>query len=186
MLIAREKKKNNIVEYVIYMWHIEDLIRSYKFDIKQIRKKVIDEFNNPETVKLEMEGWYKGLIKTMQENGLEEKGHLPEVNEIVSELAYLHTTLLNLYQDKIYLERYNTAIPGLRHLEEKSNREIAHEVQGCLNGVYGLLLLRLQKRQISQETLDAVETFSKMLAYLAKKYTEFKSGKALFPDSMKN
>ena len=33
MIIARQKRKENIAEYLLYMWQVEDLIRANKFDI---------------------------------------------------------------------------------------------------------------------------------------------------------
>ena len=38
MIIASQKKKENIAEYLLYMWQIEDLIRVYKLDIDAIQK----------------------------------------------------------------------------------------------------------------------------------------------------
>ena len=32
MIIARQKRKENIAEYLLYMWQVEDLIRANKFD----------------------------------------------------------------------------------------------------------------------------------------------------------
>ena len=36
MLIAREKKKNNIAEYILYMWQLEDMLRALKLDMEQV------------------------------------------------------------------------------------------------------------------------------------------------------
>ncbi len=38
MIIASQKKKENIAEYLLYMWQIEDIIRAYGLDIDQIQK----------------------------------------------------------------------------------------------------------------------------------------------------
>ena len=37
MLIAREKKKNNIAEYILYMWQLEDMLRALKLDMEHIK-----------------------------------------------------------------------------------------------------------------------------------------------------
>ena len=42
MYIASKKRKENIAEYLLYMWQIEDLIRAYGLDIDRIRQNVID------------------------------------------------------------------------------------------------------------------------------------------------
>ncbi|MDE6294965.1 MAG: DUF4924 family protein, partial [Muribaculaceae bacterium] len=36
MYTASEKKRENIAEYLLYMWQIEDLIRSYNLDMDRI------------------------------------------------------------------------------------------------------------------------------------------------------
>ena len=33
MIIARRKRKENIAEYLLYMWQVEDLIRANNFDM---------------------------------------------------------------------------------------------------------------------------------------------------------
>ena len=41
MIIARQKRKENIAEYLLYMWQVEDLIRANKFDMDSINRTVI-------------------------------------------------------------------------------------------------------------------------------------------------
>ncbi len=36
MLIAQKKIHENIAEYILYMYQIEDVIRSYEFDLERI------------------------------------------------------------------------------------------------------------------------------------------------------
>ena len=37
MYISQQLKKQNIAEYLLYMWQIEDLIRANRFDMESIR-----------------------------------------------------------------------------------------------------------------------------------------------------
>ena len=46
------------------------------------------------------------------------------------------------------------------------------DVELALNGLYGQLMLKLQKREIHPETVAAMESFSKMIAYLAARYKQ--------------
>ena len=46
MITASQKKKENIAEYLLYMWHIEDLIRANSLDIDLIRKNIIDKYSD--------------------------------------------------------------------------------------------------------------------------------------------
>ncbi|MDE7374134.1 MAG: DUF4924 family protein, partial [Odoribacter sp.] len=46
------------------------------------------------------------------------------------------------------------------------------DVELALNGLYGNLLLRLQRKEVNPETAQAMETFSRMIAYLAARYKQ--------------
>ena len=39
MYIAQKIRKTSIVEYLLYMWQIEDLIRAYGCSLSRIRKE---------------------------------------------------------------------------------------------------------------------------------------------------
>jgi hypothetical protein len=54
MFIATQKKKENIAEYVLYMWQIEDIIRAYKFDIEAIKANIIAAFKLPQDQEKEL------------------------------------------------------------------------------------------------------------------------------------
>ena len=41
MYTASAKKKENIAEYLLYMWQIEDIIRAYKLDIDLICANIV-------------------------------------------------------------------------------------------------------------------------------------------------
>lgn len=41
MYIASAKRKENVAEYLLYMWQIEDIIRAYGLDIEKIKEAVI-------------------------------------------------------------------------------------------------------------------------------------------------
>ena len=40
MLVAEKLRQENIAEYLLYMWQVEDLIRTCKFDLDTILKSV--------------------------------------------------------------------------------------------------------------------------------------------------
>jgi len=44
MYIAKEKRKNNIAEYILYMWQIEDMLRAYNFRLDNIEKELIPQY----------------------------------------------------------------------------------------------------------------------------------------------
>src|SRR6056297_1881165 len=109
MIIAKEKKKNNISEYILYMWQIEDMIRANEFDIEKIRKNIIEKFDQPDEIKNEMVQWYEDLINRMEKENIKEKGHLSFLNEIIRELENLHEQLIKNTDELDYIADYNKA-----------------------------------------------------------------------------
>ena len=94
MLIARQKKEENIAEYIIYMWQLEDLLRANQLDIERIQKLIIDPHPVDEATKKEMREWYENLIQMMKLEHVEEKGHLQFIKNTVEDLNDLHMELL--------------------------------------------------------------------------------------------
>lgn len=171
MLIALQKKEENIAEYILYMWQLEDILRANKFDFTAIKKILVDPLQIAESQKAEIAEWYSQFIDKMKTQKLVEKGHLSELNDLLIELNYLHDTLLKLLADKEYEKLYLSAKFNIDALKNKSgSTSQKDEVYVCLSGLYGLLMLRLKKQNISAETTEAMQSISKMIAYLALKY----------------
>lgn len=170
MYIAREKFQTNIVEYILYMFHIEDVIRINKFSIADLDTNVISKYNLSGNQLEEVRNWYKDLITQMQKDDIEEKGHLQSVKELMFQLNDLHIELLNMPEEERYLEHYNWASQYIRELKEKMNEPELTEVEVCLNGLYAFMLLKMKRQEISEETSEAMAVFTQMLRYLSKKY----------------
>lgn len=177
MLIAGEKKKNNIAEYLLYMWQIEDLIRANKLDIEHIRMNIIDQFNQPKDVKQQMTEWYEGLIDMMKRENITEKGHLQININIINELTDLHLRLLNTPLESEYIASYYKTLPFIVELRAKSDNKDIPEIETCFSALYGFLLLRLQQKDISGETQSAIAQISSFLRMLSLKYKLEKEGK---------
>ena len=77
----QKKEKENIAEYLLYMWQVEDLIRANQFDIDSIRRTVIAQYDQPDDVKEEIAGWYEELIEMMRSEGVKEKRTYPVEQE---------------------------------------------------------------------------------------------------------
>ena len=58
MYIAKELRKKNIAEYLLYMWQVEDLLRAYDCSLGRIRREYIDRFDYTDEQKEEMADWY--------------------------------------------------------------------------------------------------------------------------------
>lgn len=176
MLIARQKEQENIAEYVLYMYQVEDVIRAYKFDLDAIIENYVRPQLPDESFIGQYRQWYSSLILQMEDQKIQKVGHLMSLNEIIVELSYLHNTLLNLTNDKKYKDLVERANVYLEEFKEKSNLKEKNNVEILFHAMYMKLLLRLQKKEISAETEEAFDAMRIMLAYLAQAYHKMKSG----------
>ncbi len=168
MIIASQKRKENIAEYLLYMWQIEDIIRLYGLDLDAIRKNIIDRFPaNRETLD-QMAEWYESLIDMMRREGVEKSGHLQINKNIIGELADLNRRVLADPRFNDYHAEYYRTLPFIVELRAKSAGEPAGEIETCFNALYGILMLRLSGRQISDGTDKAIAQISKFIALLTK------------------
>lgn len=176
MLIARQKKDENIAEYLLYMWHIEDILRANKLDIGQVKINIIDKFQQSESIETEMLEWYEGLIEMMKIEGVTEKGHLQINKNVIIDLTDLHLRLLKSPQESEYIGTYYNTLPFIVELRAKSEDKSIPEIETCLSALYGFLLLRLQQKEISGETQSAISQISSFLRQLSVKYKQQKDG----------
>ena len=169
MIIASQKKKENIAEYLLYMWQIEDIIRAYGLDIDQIQKHIEEQ-------KKSMREWYESLIDMMHSEGVEKKGHLQLNKNVLIDLTDLHLRLLKSTREPFYGAAFFKTLPYIVELRAKSGEGKTGELETCFNALYGVLLLRLQKKEIQSDTLKAIQQISTFLSILAEKYKQEKAG----------
>lgn len=176
MLIARKLKKENIIEYLLYMWQIEDIIRAYDLDIDKIDEQIIDKFDQSESIRQEMCDWYESLIDMMLREDVVKKGHLAINRNVLNDLSVLHQQLLNSPRETEYTASYYKTLPFIVELRSKSSEKDIPELETCLSALYGFLLMRMQKKEISGETQAAITQISALLRILAIKYKEDYNG----------
>lgn len=186
MLEADKKRKENIVEYLLFMFHTLDIIRSCQLNLEAIEKRVVNPTKPKPEEKAELMRWYTSLVETIESEGIEDRGIPEELKERIGELSYLHRVLTNVLQRKDYIELWEKALPNLVELEQKAGGAAQNPIELALNAVYGILVLRIKKQEISPETIEAVQTFTSMLAYLAKSYNELRDGTLRLPNTLDN
>ena len=147
MIIARQKRKENIAEYLLYMWQVEDLIRANDFDMDSIRRTVVDRYDQPDDVK-----------------------------NVIIALTDLHLRLLKSSKEMVYGAAYYKTLPFIVQLRAKSGGEDLPELETCFNAIYGFLMLKIQGKEISPETMEGIKQISSFLALLAEKYREDMNG----------
>ena len=185
MLIALQKKHDNIAEYLLYMWQLEDLLRAHDCDADKIAP-LADRFRGIEGMDDEkiaaIRQWYCDLAAMMLAEGKREKGHLQININTLLDLTDLHLMLLKSEKDAIYTSAFYSTLPYIVELRSKEGTEPVGEIETCFTALYGVLLLRLQKKPIGKETEVAIAQISKLLGLLSEKYKQWKSGELKFEE----
>ena len=144
-------KKNNIAEYILYLWQIEDYLRAF-----------------PQQAEANQE--LQDLSNMMHQENIMEKGHLQLAQNALSELEELHNDLLE--QEASYRAAMIRLTPSLNLLKAKTDRPTMSDVEACLILLYQIMLLKLQKSPISQETEQVQKQATQVLQYLSRTYKE--------------
>lgn len=185
MLIAREKENNNIAEYILYMWQMEDLVRGSNMDLDAVMTKVFPDESDLAQMP-EYAQWFKSLIDEMKREGLQKEGHLRSVRTYMKSIDSLHHAMLNVYQDKEYIEQYKRTSPFIKELREKIKVMTLPETETCLIGLYGFLMLKISRARISEETNEAMNEIGILIALLSDGFNRLKKGELKLPDSLSN
>lgn len=167
MIIASQKRKENIAEYLIYMWQIEDIIRANNLDIERIKENVIDRFNLDDNQQREMIEWYESLIDMMRREDVAKNGHLQINKNIIIQLTQLHQTLLADARFAEYSAEFYKTLPFIVELRAKAGENPAGEIETCFNALYGMLMIRLQAKEVTEATGKAIAQISRFVAILA-------------------
>lgn len=183
MLTSREKKKNNIAEYVLYMWQVEDLIRANKCDIKEITKTIIDQYNGDEGQKAEITGWWDNLVEMMKLEHKENSGHLQFIINTINDINNLHLQLLKDPDQIPYQLRFQYIEPIIRELEAKTDPKPENDIELMLGAIYNSFILKLKGTNITDATSDALRSFARFLATLSQLYKDDMEG-SLFHDEL--
>lgn len=146
-------KKDNIAEYVLQTWQMEDLVRA---------------FQNDEA--LEQNAYLRDLKDMMRAEGVLERGHVQLAQIAVSEMDELHSRLYD--EEATYRAAWLQLLPSINILKAKTDDPTQSDMQMCLTFLYEIMLLRLQKKPISPETTAVQESVSRLLSVLAATYKD--------------
>lgn len=149
MMQMMKSKKDNIAEYILYLWQMEDYLRAFPQNAE-----VTPELHE--------------LNEMMHREGILEGGHLALANNAMTELIDLHATLLN--EDAMYRAAIIRLQPSLNLLKAKTDRPTMSDIEACLVLLYQIMLLRLQKKEISPETVSVQQQATQVLTFLSRTY----------------
>lgn len=144
-------KRDNIAEHILYLWQMEDYLRAF-----------------PQNAEATSE--LHDLNEMMHREGILEGGHLALAQNALAELEELHRALLD--EDAMYRAAIIRLQPSLNLLKAKTDRPTMSDIEACLILLYQIMLLRLQKREISPETADVQQRATQVLQFLSKIYRD--------------
>ena len=174
MFIAQELRKKNIAEYLLYMWQVEDTIRAFDCSLARIRREYIDRFDYNEEQKEEEADWFGNLIRMMNTEGCRQQGHL-QINKVTLQMmTELHQQLLSSSKFPFYNAEYYKVLPFIVELRNRGANKEEGEVETCMNLLYGVMMLRLQKKEITPNTAHAVKEVSTFIGMLSDYYKKDK------------
>ncbi|SFE45500.1 DUF4924 family protein [Thermophagus xiamenensis] len=176
MIVAKHKKQNDIAGYVLYMWQIEDIIRANDLDMLKIEKNIISQYEQPDDVKKQIYDWYENLTLMMKNEKKEKSGHLQVLINTVDDMNHLHIRLMNSPKEIAYQHQFMKAVPHIKELEKKMQPSPKHDIELMLAALYNAFALKLQGKDITNATKEALTVFGKSLSMLSAKYREDQKG----------
>ena len=142
-------KKDNIAEYILYLWQMEDYLRAFPQNADATQE--LHELN-----------------EMMHREGIIDGGHLALANNALAELMDLHVSLLD--EDARYRAAIIRLQPSLNLLKAKTDRPTMSDIEACLVLLYQIMLLKLQKKEISDETASVQTLATQVLTFLSRTY----------------
>ncbi len=174
----RASIQGNIAEHILMLWQTQDMLRALNLDVQLVKKhlfKDMEEIDEQPELRRDL-NLYSVLIDEMKSEGVEKTGHLRRTLVLMSELESMHKILAEEVQDVQYLALHDRAKINIdEFVEKKANRKNLMFTEACLNVMYGILVLRLQGKEVTAETEKAAENIREVLKFLSKKYNEFKA-----------
>lgn len=176
MFVQEELRKSNIAEYLLYMWQVEDIIRAAGLDSERLYDTVIEVSGRSESDCRQWKKWYDDMIGMMRIEGKTEHGHLQVNENVLVLLEDLHLRLLDSDNQSEYRELYYKALPFIVEYRARNHEEQNNELRDCFNLLYGVWMLKLQGKSLSEGTAQAVKVVSAFIGKLALLYREEKNG----------
>ena len=177
MIVSRELRKKNIAEYLLYMWQVEDLLRANDLSLDRIKSVVVEPYGLTPDVEVEMLQWYGNLLEMMSLEGVKEKGHLQINRNVIINLTDLHLRLLKSSKVPFYSAAYYKALPFIVEFRTKSDGREKGEIENCFDALYMVWLMKLQKKEINEETLKATAEISRFISMLSLYFKEEAEGR---------
>ena len=177
MYIAQQKRHENIAEYILYLWQLEDLLRALKFSPEAIYTSLVQNSDYDEQTKQQIFMWYMSLAGLLREEGKEERGHLSHTLHLIGDMENLHFQLLELPIGATYRTLWAPLKEELPRLRIVIARDGISDIELCFRALYATMLYRIKGDQSKAGALeDVVNLISPVIALLAQTYRQVEQG----------
>ena len=177
MDIAKAKRRENIAEYILYLWQLEDLLRALQFSPEAIYSQLIaprrdlEEGQRPVFLM-----WYMDIANLLREEGKEEKGHLEHTLHLIRDLHDLHLQLMKLPAGEHCRQTYARLEPLLPRLREVMGNPGMNDTELCFRALYATMLYRIKGEGDKSAVTDTIEFISPVIGELAAMYGKVERG----------
>lgn len=168
MNIAQSRRRENIAEYILYLWQLEDLLRALQFSPEAIWATLVAKREAEPEQQQAIFLWYMELCNLLREEGKEEQGHLNHTLHLIADLQNLHLQLMRLPEGEEYRRRYAKLLPELPRLRTLFSKYEAGDVELCFRALYAVMLYRIKGQGENRAIGDVVELVSPVIAELAR------------------
>ena len=182
MDIAQAKRKENIAEYILYLWQLEDLLRALQFSPEAIYSQLVA----PREVDEEQKHIYLllDIVNLLRKEDKEESGHLEHTLHLIADMHNLHLQLMHNPIGEHYRSTFARLLPQLPQLRTMIKKEEISDTEICFRALYAAMLYRIKGDAKRAEAIkDTIELVSPVVAELADMYRKVEQGEIdLFKD----
>ncbi len=176
MDIARKKRKENIAEYILYLWQLEDILRALELD----QDKIYDSLVRPRAdltpqQQYDLFLWYMEMVNLLVAEHKTKHGHLDHSMHLVDDLNDLHTQLLSLPVGEKYRTLYYALAPELPELKARMDKPGISDIEICFRALYSVVLYRL-KGQENPATEGVLALVSPVISELSGIFHKIETG----------
>lgn len=176
MLIALQKRKENIAEYILYLWQVEDLLRALQFSPEAIYSTLVAKTEGAdEQQKENIFNWYMQIVELLRKEGKETQGHLEHTLHLIGDMHNLHLQLMKLPAGEHYRSTYAALAPELPRLRTIIDKSDISDTELCFRALYAALLYRI-KGGGEQAIADTLAVISPAIGELAALYGKVERG----------
>ena len=177
MDIAQSKRKENIAEYILYLWQIEDLLRALQFSPEAIYSQLVAPRQIEEEQKHVYLLWYMDIVNLLKNEGKEESGHLEHTLHLIGDMHNLHLQLMQNPVGEHYRTTFARLAPQLPMLRTLVKKEDVCDTEICFRALYAAMLYRIKGDKKRAEAInDTIELVSPVVAELAAMYGKVERG----------